>query len=142
MSKKLYIDTNVIINMIQNRDNKYGKNIGKYASYLFAESRKCKFHVVISDWTIIELYKYVNPIELKSFIELLKKKIIKQKYDCNDKKKANKLSSSNFCDALHVILAEKSNSDVIVTSNINDFIELDTDIPIKKPREIKDPSLF
>ena len=142
MSKKLYIDTNVIIDMIQNRDNEYGRNIGKYASYLFSESRKCKFYVVISDWTIKESYKYLDPTELRLFIQLLKKKIIKQKYDNLDKKKAKNLSSKNFTDALHVILAEKSNSDMIITSNIKDFIELDSKIPIKKPKEIKNSSLF
>ena len=47
--------------------------------------------------------------------------------------KARKLDKNNFGDALHVVLAEKSNVDKLITRNIKDFLELTDSLEISLP---------
>ena len=68
--------------------------------------------------------------------ELAKKKVILQGYDETDKEKAKELSQDHPDDALHVVLAEKSKADIIVTGNTTHFNTIGTRIPIKKPKNL------
>jgi len=131
---KLYIDTNVIIDMIDDRKNKYNENLGDCASKVFTDAISCKYQLILSDWTFQELYKHKIPEAAKMLLELAKKKIIFQKTTAEDKHKAKQLSEAHSDDALHVILAEKANADIIVTSNTEHFNQIQTNIPIKKPK--------
>jgi predicted nucleic acid-binding protein len=131
---KLYIDTNVIIDAVEGRKNKFGKNIGDYASDLFNDAIICKHQLVISSFTLYELYK--KGINTTIFFEMIKKKRIHLDHDESDEDKARKLKEDNFDDALHVILAEKAQADVIITRNIEDFKEISTNIPVRRPEQL------
>jgi len=41
----LYIDTNVIIDAVEGRKNKFGRNIGNPAADLFTQAISCKYHL-------------------------------------------------------------------------------------------------
>jgi predicted nucleic acid-binding protein len=130
---KLYIDTNVIIDLIDDRENEFGENLVEHASRLFTEAILCKYNLILSDWLLVELNKYVIPESIRMLFVLSKKKIIHQKICDEDKIKASQLSPEHSDDALHIVLAEKANADIIVTSNTAHFNNIRTIIPIKKP---------
>jgi len=130
----LYIDTNVIIDAIDNRKNEYGNNIGDSAAKLFSEAIGCKYYLIFSDWMFKELRKHIIPQQIEMLFKLAKKKTIKIEYSEDDWKKAKALSQEHLSDALHVILAEKAKADIIITSNIEHFKEIPTNISIKKPK--------
>lgn len=131
---KLYIDTNVIIDAIKNRENIYEENIGDSAAELFAEAIACKYQLIFSDWLLEELRKHVIPSDIIMLFKMTKKKIISISYDEEDKNKALERSSEHPDDALHIVLAEKANADIIITSNFDHFRTIKTTIPIKKPK--------
>ena len=83
---KLYIDTNIIIDAVEGRKNKFGKNIGNPASDLFKEAISCKYHLIISSWTLEELAGLSKIDSTKMFFLLAKKKILKTTYTQEEKK--------------------------------------------------------
>jgi len=133
---KLYIDTNVIRDMIEDRKNLFGSSLGDPAAKIFTEAVNCKYYLIISDWTLRELYKYVEPSSARMFFKIIKPKIIPQDYTEEDKKRARERSEEHPDDALHIILAEKANADIIITSNTQHFNQISTHIPIKKPKHL------
>ena len=52
---QLYIYTNVIIDAVEGRMNKFGRNIGNPAADLFTQAISCKYHLIIPIWTFKEL---------------------------------------------------------------------------------------
>jgi len=133
---KLYIDTNVIIDMIEDRTNEFGDHLGEHAAKVFTEAISCKYELIFSDWLFIELNKYIVPESSRMLFELGKKKIVFQKVSDEDKQQAKQRSQEHPDDALHVVLAEKANADIIVTSNTGHFNKIRTKIPIKKPKNL------
>ena len=103
---------------------------------LFFESAKCKYNLLISTWTLEELSRKIEPDQIKMLFEIVRNKIIKVEVNEEDKKKAHELYSKNFPDALHIVLAEKSHADFIVTRNFIDFIKIGTNIELKKPEHL------
>ena len=132
----LYIDTNIFIDFVKNRTNIYGKDISTPATKLFFDSFSCKHYIILSTWTLNQVYKEVETEDIAMLFNMLKKKLIIENYDEEDKLKANQKSSDNFEDALHIILAEKTKADVIVTRNIDHFVKIGTKIPIKRPENV------
>lgn len=130
----LYIDTNIFLDAIEARENRAGKNIGKYALELIQDALSCKHHIIISAFTLYELQKFYSG-DLTLFFSLLKKKTLRVDVQISDKKAARALSSTNFDDALHIILAQKSAADYIVTRNIGDFLPL-SNIVVKRPEDL------
>ncbi|MCK5477089.1 MAG: type II toxin-antitoxin system VapC family toxin [Candidatus Aenigmarchaeota archaeon] len=133
---KLYIDTNIFLDAIGFRKNLFGKDIAAPASKLFFRSISCEFHIIISTWTLEELYKHVDSGEIKTLFAFLKRKIITANHNKSDIETAKQKSSNNFDDALHILIAERENADTIITRNIIHFLEIGTKIPIKKPENI------
>ncbi len=132
----LYIDTNIFIDFVKERTNIYGKDISTPAAKLFFDIFSCKYHIVLSTWTLNQVYKEVEIEDIAMLFNMLKKKLIVKTYDEEDKSKANQRSSDNFEDALHIILAEKTKADIIVTRDIGHFIKIGTKIPIKRPEDL------
>lgn len=130
----LYIDTNVVIDAIKGRKNKFGEDMGEAAMNVFAEAMRCKYYLVFSDWMYMELRRNINPGDADMLFALVKKKIVEITYTDADRAHAKILSPQNTTDALHVVLAEKTNADIIVTSDIGHFKKIKTHIPIKKPK--------
>lgn len=130
---KLYVDTNVFLDAILGRKNLTGKDIATPASKMFFRSISCEFHVVISTFTMEELYKQVDENDLKMLFQMIKPKIIFIECSSEDKQVARERSSENYDDALHIVMAEKEKADIIVTRNTSHFIQIGTKIPIKIP---------
>ncbi len=131
---RVYVDTNVFIDSLENRVNKYNRNIGSFAFNFFLETINCKFELVVSSWTKKELNKYVSNTEV--FFELIKSKVFEVDYDSFDVSKALDLSKDNFNDALHVVIAERENVDFIVTRNVKDFEVLSKNIKVVRPEDL------
>ena len=133
---KLYLDTCIIIDAIKGRTNIFGKNIGNPACDLIKEAISCKYHLIISSWTLEELSKQILPNQATMFFALAKKKIIDVTYNNEDKENAKQRSNDNYDDALHIIIAEKERADYIITRNIDHFIDIGTSITIIKPERL------
>lgn len=133
---RIYVDSNIFIDVVEDRKNLIGKDIAKPASKMFFRAMSCEFYLIISSWTLKELYKHVNVDEIKMLFAMVKKKIITVKYDDKDVEEAKKRSRDNFDDALHIVLAEKEKADYIVTRNIDHFIQIGTKITIKRPENL------
>ena len=133
---KLYIDTNVIIDAVEGRKNKFKKNIGNPASDLFLDAIGCKHNLIISTWTLKELFSLGKIDSTKMFFEVAKKKIIPASYSEDEESQAKRRSKKDPDDALHIIIAEREKSDCIVTRNDTHFKEIGTPLPIKKPEEL------
>jgi len=134
-SPLLYVDTNVIMDAIEDRKNIFGNDIGTPAFKLFKEAISCKYHIIISAFTLYELRKKCK-VDTTMFFEVIKQKRIHVGYDKEDEGKARLLSESNFDDALHVVIAERENADCIITRNVDDFKAIRTKIPIRKPEQL------
>jgi predicted nucleic acid-binding protein len=74
----------------------------------------------MSNQVLSEITKNVPYEKIKLLLEMLRPKMIFIKSDESDVQNAKSLST-HYSDALHCVLAQKSNADVIVTSNIKDF---------------------
>ena len=136
MSKLIYIDTNVIIDAVKGRNNKFGKNIGNPASDMFLQAILCKYQLIISTWLLQELSGLGELDSTKMFFELAREKISVVKYTLEEKALAKQKSPNNYDDALHIIIAEREKADYIVTRNIKHFKEIGTYIPIKNPEDL------
>ena len=132
----LYIDTNIIVDAVEGRKNRVGKNIGNPASDLFGEVISCKYHLIISSWTLEELSGLGKLDSTKMFFLLAKKKIIKVTYSEEEKEESKVKSEKHDDDALHIIIAERENADFIVTRNTDHFTEIGTSIPLKIPENL------
>jgi len=131
---RLYIDTNLFINVINDEVSMHSnKNMAEPASRLFFEALSCKHTLLISTWTVKELLKKLHPDKIKASFEILKKKIEICKYSPEEETQARKRSETNFPDALHIVIAETVKADFIITRNIDDFLQIGTKIPIRKP---------
>ena len=132
----LYIDTNIIIDAVEGRKNKFGKNIGNPAADLFTQAISCKYHLIISTLTLKELFGLSKIDSTKMFFELAKHKIKKVAYSTEEENQAKQRSVEHYRDALHIIIAEREKSDCIVTRNEDHFKNIGTTIPIKKPEDL------
>lgn len=133
--ERLYIDTNVIVDAVEDRCNIFGKNIGTSASNLFLKSLSGKYQLIISTWTLTEL-KCSMKVENSSFFDMFKKCIKYVNYTEEEKERAEERSKDNNDDALHIIIAERENADYIITMNRTHFLQIGTKIPIRKPQEL------
>lgn len=145
MTKRIYVDTCILISFITNELNLQGKTKGLILYTIFEKFYEGKIIMVVSKWTLKELkkvlkrknnfdsYKYIRDLidELKSVnaVDIVQ-------WDKEDEKKANELDPENWDDALHIILAEKSHSSLLVTEDINHFNNYSHRITIYSPREL------
>lgn len=120
----VYVDTNVIIDLLLNRTNMFGKNLGDRTAVLVDHAVSCQHHLIISDWTVHELKKNgINVEKLQMLLGFLSKKVRTITTSEEDKIKARELDSNNYDDALHAVLALKAGADVIATRNLKHFIK-------------------
>jgi len=133
---KLYIDTNIFLDFIFERKNIEGKDISKPAQKLFYRAMKCEFFIIYSDHTAFEINKRMRLEQLRMMFEFLKKKIVMVSKTQEDIKEAQKLSNTNFSDALHAVLAKKAGADYLITRNIRDFEAFSSYIEARTPEDI------
>lgn len=133
---KLYLDTNILVYCVEDSFNFTGKDISLSSTKLLLEAISCKYELIISNWTIIELNNIKKLEKLTTIFKLIEKKIIKINYVVDDLKLAKKQNFDHFQDELHGILAIKSGADYIVTRNVKDFQSFEKKIKIVKPEEL------
>jgi len=132
----IYVDTNIFIDAITGRANKYGKDLSTPAGKMFYDSMSCKYHIVISTWTLQELYRTVDSTEVSMLFQMIKKKIITVEHTDKEIEEAKKLNSDHFQDALHGLLAVKAGAECIVTRNLSDFACVSHLIQAKLPEQL------
>ncbi len=133
---KLYVDTNIFLDCLVERQNIFGNDISPPAQKIFSRAIKCEFHIIFSDHTAKELAKNIRLENARMLFELLKKKIIQVKFTKEDEAEARKLCPEHYEDALHTILANKHGADFLVTRNISDFAKYCSLIKTKRPEEL------
>ncbi|MBC8501447.1 MAG: PIN domain-containing protein [Nanoarchaeota archaeon] len=123
METLLYCDTNFYIDYLENRHDRL-RPLGSFAFELLRRTIECEFKIIISDFVITELERYVKEEKIKDVLHSLKKtkKLVRIFKSKKDIKKARMLSK-NKADALHAILAKKAGAEYIITRNLRDFAE-------------------
>ena len=123
MSKKIYLDTNIYLDYLLERRNRYGDDKSECAFLVFHRTFLCEFEIVLSDWCAEELLRTIHPDKVLFLMELLKAKNKLHRVTCseNDRGYAKSLSS-HYHDPLHAILAKKGNAEFIVTRDKRGFI--------------------
>ena len=129
---KLYIDTNVIIDFLWNRDSS--------AYSLFCRALRCEFSLIISPVVLEELRFQGLAPETTTFIKLFstadKLEIVPSTFE--DRLLARKEMSgkkTHYNDALHKVLSAKSKADIFVTNNIKHF-KCFSDLVVRRPDEL------
>lgn len=128
---KIYVDTNVYLDLFLGRKDRY-LPLDEFALCAFDKIKKGKYALVISDWVIEELIKHCNEKIINDFLRNFNG-VIQIKRTSEDEDSARKLSPTNYPDALHVILAKKENCFYLVTRNLRDFAEFQEIIEIVTP---------
>ena len=111
---RIYVDTNVYLDYFLNREK------SKYAFKIFKRTMNCHYHIILSDHVSSELTNNLDYSKMQFLFKILKHKIILIKLENKDEEKA-KLLPTHYADALHIVLAQKGDAELIVTNNIKDF---------------------
>jgi len=112
----IYLDTNVIMDLFLYRNSSSDR--------LLAKALKCKYFIIISDFTVHELSRYRLLPELMQFLTIYQaaKKIKVCKISDENKKEATLLlHKTHYADALHKVVACHNGAKMIVTRNLKDF---------------------
>jgi len=143
---RLYIDSCVYVDFLgipkTDLDEVMSVKASKFFCYILQKGHK----ILLSGWVVKETEKILSNQNitwesLKPFFSVYNNLIEPMPYTKEDQQKAKELYPSNYDDALHVILAEKSKADYIITSNITHFNAIKTAIPILRPSEFLSRSL-
>lgn len=131
---KIYIDTNVFINAIENRDNNISKKV-----LIFLENIK-DINIYLNDLSIINIH-YIgrNSTEKSELNKTLKTIINSYNLISIDKNIIEDALNSNFKDfedGIQYFCAKKVETDIIITSNTKDFKS--SSIKILSPKEFYD----
>lgn len=132
MKKKLFLDTNVVIDLLGEREPFYDS-----AAKIATIADKGKIQLIVSALTYSTLYYILSRFEDKEIVKekIRKFKVIAETSDLTDKIINKGLSSkfSDFEDALQYYCAIKMDCDILITRNVKDFKE--SNIPVLTPDE-------
>ncbi len=133
---RIYCDTCVYRDLFEGRKDRF-RDLADFALSVFRKVKEKQYKLVISDWVIDEFKKHCDVKVIEEFIKQFEKEdvieIVRTKDDENE---ARRISSSNYPDALHVVLAKKGNAIRLVTQNIEDFAEFQNLIEIVRPESL------
>jgi len=135
---RLYVDTNVYLYYIGFNEGYGFIDYKEISTRFFAKVLDKNYEVVLSDWVKEELIKVLKRenLDLSVFAELFTNlNIVPFSYTYEDIDLSKKLNSHNWQDMLHIILAKKSNSLIIITENKRDFKNYVKNIDLKNIRE-------
>ncbi|MBU1202226.1 MAG: type II toxin-antitoxin system VapC family toxin [Nanoarchaeota archaeon] len=117
---KIYFDTNVYIDFLENRADKF-RPLGELAFQSFQRGINCEFHIVISELVVKELSKSgVSKEKIKKLINWFGEKIIlveNLKNDFSEAKKAMKKYKIHFEDALHYQTSKRIADKLLTNDN-------------------------
>ncbi|MFB6159465.1 MAG: type II toxin-antitoxin system VapC family toxin [Candidatus Nanohalobium sp.] len=131
--EKLYVDTNVFLDAIEERTSRNGLDFGTRAKNLFSRAQYGDFQIIVSDWTLEELYKKADHEEVKEILSNIGDNLIRCGYT-EDQKQRAKEASNHWGDYLHGIIAKEENADCIVTRD-DDLRDL-SGLKVKFPSHI------
>lgn len=131
--EKIYVDSNVFVDAIEDRDGKV-RDLGTPAMSVFSQAAHGRFKIIVSDWALEELYKHAYHEAVKDLLSKLGNQMIRCKYTEEQKKKAKK-EARHWQDYLHGIIAKEQGADCIITQNVRDFRDL-SGIKVKRPGHI------
>ena len=132
--KKIYVDTNIFLDALLDRNSKRGRDLGTPAMSVFSQAKAGRFKIIVSDWTLEELKKNIEVDEAKDLLSNMKDQVIQCSYTKKQKQEAKK-ASNHWQDYLHGLIAEEQDADSIVTRNVKDFRTL-SGVKAKLPRQI------
>lgn len=132
MKEKLFLDTNVVIDLLGEREPYY-----ESAAKIATLADKGKIKVVISALTYSTAFYVLSRFEDKENVKekIRKIKVISETSDLTDKIINKGLSSkfSDFEDALQYYCATKMDCNILITRNGKDYKE--SEIPVLSPDE-------
>ena len=137
MSKRIYLDTNIYLDYFWNRKTKT-KNLGKYAVNILKRTIKCEFEIVISEFLIKELMRFIRTEELNNFFKKIKHKLINAKFEffnelVDIKKRLKEIPSG---DILHYLYATKNKAEILITNDNHFLLMPKKNTIIKKSLEL------
>jgi len=140
MTETLYLDTNIYIDLFEDRTDRL-RPLGEFAFQLLKRAIACEFDIVVSSLILEELFYNSYEQQVKNLLPALdeKGKIIRAEIAPEDVKAARRICQERktpFNDTLHAILAQKMNSAYLVTRNMKDFYELQDLIKIIFPENL------
>lgn len=136
MTPRIYVDTNVYKDLFEGRKDRF-RDLGEFALFTFRQVREGKYQLVVSDWVIEEFKRYCDEQVINRFLDDFKQEqVIRIVKTQEDEQKAQKLSSNNYSDALHVVLAKKGDCIYLVTQNIKHFAEFSDLIEVVLPESL------
>lgn len=129
MNLKVYIDTNIYINSILNRDNGISQDI-----LIFLKN--AGVNIYINDISIINIHyiikKYIDNSIVKEELKTIRNEHILVSADGEIIDNALMSDYKDFEDAVQYFCAKKVNSDLIITDNQKDFIHSDIKVMTAK----------
>ena len=132
MKDKLFLDTNVVIDLLGEREPFYGS-----AAMIATLADKGKIQLIVSALTYSTVYYLLSRFEDKEVVKekIRKFKVIAETSDLSDKIIEKGLASNftDFEDSLQYYCALKMDCDILITRNGKDFKE--SDIPVLTPDE-------
>lgn len=131
----VYVDTNVFLDFMRDRENEFGGSLGKRAERFFRRVRNGKFDIVVSDWVNEELSNHLESGEERMLFSMLEDSIVEASYSDDDWERAERIDEEEADDILHAVIADNVGADLVTTQNVSDYGEVDF-IDVKKPRDI------
>ena len=121
MVLKVYCDANIFIDYFDERSDKL-RPLKDFAFEFFSKGWNCSFNLIVSDWLLSELKRYLEDKQIDEVLDKFKRnnKLIFVKEEAGYRDEARKISE-HWQDSLHAILASKAQADYLATRNIKDF---------------------
>ena len=132
MSESIYLDTNIYLDYFLDRR-------GSETAYrILKRALDCEFVLVISDWLLVEMGKYAELNETKTWFNTLKKrnKVLMVSSDEKDLADAKAIDADHFQDPLHAILANKAGAKRLVTHDIRGYVKCRHLVKIVFPEDV------
>lgn len=125
---RLYIDTNIFIDYLLGRKDKF-RDLGLISFEFLRQVVEKEHEIIISDLLMKELEFNTKKEKIDELMSWLSEnnKIIQIKAEKSDKILADRISKKlklEYADCLHSSLAKRLKADYIITRNIKDFPDL------------------
>ena len=130
---KIYIDTNVIIDLLGKREPFYIESLK-----IFSLANTKEIELITSSLNVVNTHYILNEVMKIKDARLIigKFKVLTQSFELNDKiidLALNDLKFEDFEDGIQYYTALESQCDIIITRNMKDF--KNSSIPVLSPKE-------
>ncbi len=104
--------------LLYNRTDKL-RPLGEFAFNLFKKSVECEYEIIVSDILFTELNAHADEKIITEMFEWLDSKIFLIESTKEERLIARNQKNRN--DYLHLLLAKRSNAEILVTRNLSDY---------------------